>query len=107
MFYEIYLNVAMETSEKNCSSAKCDFHPKERRTRSPQKQLVSKVHFPTMLNAQVQASCLGDTEALPGRWEGGGVHPCLNKERTVPQRAGAGGADHSAVTPHSTSGPHT
>lgn len=37
MFYEIHMNVTMETSERNCSSTEFDFHPKEKRTQSCQK----------------------------------------------------------------------
>lgn len=91
MFYKIHMIVAMETSERNYSSAKCKFCLKERRTHLPQKQVGSEMRSPIALNALVWPTHLCDAEVLPGRWSGTSVHSCLNGERTVPWRAGAEG----------------
>lgn len=68
MFYEICVNVAMETSERNCSNTIFNFYPKEKRTKSLQKAMGVRGAFLTTLSAQVQPTHLCRTEALLGRW---------------------------------------
>lgn len=83
MFNEICVNVAMETSERNCSNTIFNFYPKEKRTKSLQKAAGVRGAFPTALNAQYSPLT---SVALRPCWADGkstAVYLFLNRERTI------------------------